>query len=62
MLGASARFRDTLAGRMVEVWLTPMCHADIAAFGNSDLGHRLLHGGLPEFFLARGLPEAGVQE
>ena len=26
-LGASARFRDTLAGRKAEVWLTPMCRA-----------------------------------
>jgi len=28
MLGASARFRDTLAGRKREVWLTPMALAD----------------------------------
>ncbi len=61
-LGASARFRDTLAGRKVEVWLTPMCHADLAAFGDTDLTHRLLHGGLPEFFLARQVPEPDFQE
>jgi len=61
-LGASARFRDTLAGRKVEVWLTPMCRADLDAFGNPDLAHRLLHGGLPEFFLAKRVPEAAVQE
>lgn len=61
-LGASARFRDTLAGRKTEVWLTPMCCADLEAFGNRDLGHRLLHGGLPEFFLARRVPEADFQE
>ncbi len=61
-LGASARFRDTLAGRKAEVWLTPMCHADLEAFGNTDLVHRLLHGGLPGFFLARRLPEADFQE
>ncbi len=61
-LGASARFRDTLAGRKVEVWLTPMCLADLEAFGDTDFTHRLIHGGLPEFFLARRVPEAGVQE
>lgn len=31
-LGASARFRDTLAGRKAEVWLTPMIAADQADF------------------------------
>lgn len=61
-LGASARFRDTLAGRKAEVWLTPICRADLEAFGNTDLVHRLLHGGLPEFFLARRVPEADFQE
>ncbi len=61
-LGASARFRDTLAGRKAEVWLTPMCRADLADFGDSDLAHRILHGGLPEFFLARHVPEARFQE
>lgn len=61
-LGASSRFRDTLAGRKAEVWLTPICHADLDAFGNTDLPHRLLHGGLPEFFLARRVPEADMQE
>jgi hypothetical protein len=61
-LGASARFRDTLAGRKSEVWLTPLCSADLAPFGNTDLAHRILHGGLPEFFLARRVPEPAVQE
>ena len=61
-LGASARFRDTLAGRKTEAWLTPMCCADLEAFGNTDMTHRTLHGGLPEFFLARHVPEAGFQE
>jgi predicted AAA+ superfamily ATPase len=61
-LGASVRFRDTLAGRKAEVWLTPMCHADLGAFGNTDLSHRSLHGGLPGFFLAGRVPEADFQE
>jgi predicted AAA+ superfamily ATPase len=62
VLGASARFRDTLAGRKREVWLTPMALADQAAFGGAPLPHRLLRGGLPPFFLAPAFPEADVQE
>ncbi len=62
LLGASARFRDTLAGRKVELWLTPICHADLAVFGNTDPAHRIHHGGLPEMFLARRVPETDVQE
>ncbi len=61
-LGASARFRDTLAGRKAELWLTPMIEADLPDFGNSDLPHRLLHGGLPPCFLSPDLPEKDFQE
>jgi hypothetical protein len=61
-LGASARFRDTLAGRKREVWLTPMVHADLTAFGQQRLEHRLLRGGLPPFFLAETLPERDFEE
>jgi uncharacterized protein len=61
-LGASARFRDTLAGRKLEVWLTPMVRADLDAFGSDDLARRLLRGGLPSFFLANRLPERDFQE
>ena len=61
-LGASARFRDTLAGRKTELWLTPMIQTDLADFGNLDLPHRFLHGGLPPFFLAQELPERDFQE
>ncbi len=61
-LGASRRFRDTLAGRKTELWLTPMIEADLADFGDTDLPHRLLHGGLPPFFLSAELPERDFQE
>ena len=61
-LGASSRFRDTLAGRKAEVWLTPMIAADLADFRAPDLAHRLLHGGLPPFFLAGAFPERDFQE
>ena len=61
-LGASSRFRDTLAGRKSDLWLTPMIEADLADFGSADLPHRLLHGGLPPFFLSPELPERDFQE
>lgn len=61
-LGASAKFRDTLAGRKVELWLTPMIAADLSEFEAPDLDRRLLHGGLPPFFLADELPERDFQE
>jgi hypothetical protein len=61
-LGASAKFRDTLAGRKAELWLTPMISRDLAAFGNPELSHRFLHGGLPSFFLSDELPERDFQE
>ncbi len=61
-LGASAKFRDTLAGRKAELWLTPMILQDLAAFGRSSLPHRFLRGGLPPFFLAGTFPESDFQE
>jgi hypothetical protein len=61
-LNASARFRDTLAGRKTELWLTPMVLADLVDFGRTDLKHRFLRGGLPAFFLAEELPERDFQE
>jgi predicted AAA+ superfamily ATPase len=61
-LGASARFRDTLAGRKEELWLTPMTTGDLKDFARVDLRHRFLHGGLPPFFLEKELPERDFQE
>lgn len=61
-LGASARFRDTLAGRKAELWLTPMVSLDLRDFRRPDLRHRFLHGGLPPYFLSEDLPEREFQE
>lgn len=61
-LGASARFRDTLAGRKREVWLTPMTLADLSAFGSADVRRRMLRGGLPPLWLAKEFPERDFQE
>ena len=61
-LQASAKFRDTLTGRKAELWLTPMMSADLADFGDTDLTHRLRHGGLPGFFLSSGVPDRDYEE
>jgi predicted AAA+ superfamily ATPase len=61
-LGASARFRDTLAGRKADVFLAPLIVRDLLAFGRPDLEYRMLRGGLPPFFLARTIPEQDFQE
>ena len=61
-LGASARFRDTLAGRKAELRLTPMISADENCFGRRSLTQRLLRGGMPPFFMAEELPERDFQE
>lgn len=62
MLGAAAKFSDTLAGRKAELWLTPMTLADLADFRRPNLRHRLHHGGLPPFFLSPEPPEKDFQE
>lgn len=51
-LAARRKFQDTLTGRKHELWLTPMTRADAFALGDGDLDRRMLHGGLPPFFLA----------
>jgi len=61
-LGASTRFRDTLAGRKRDLHLVPMCLRDLRDFGRADLRHRFVRGGLPPFFLAPELPERDFQE
>jgi uncharacterized protein len=61
-LGASSKFSDTLAGRKIDIWLPPMILADLNDFGNADICHRLLFGGLPPFFMSDSVPEVGLQE
>lgn len=51
-LGASAKFKDTLAGRKADVLLYPLCRADDAFPFRDDLDRRFLHGGLPPFYLS----------
>lgn len=60
-LGASTKFGDTLTGRKSDIRLAPMILDDLLDFGNSNLVHRMLHGGLPPFFMARTPPDAEIQ-
>ena len=59
---ASKKFKDTLTGRKIQLWLTPMITNDLLDFKNDDLEHRLLMGGLPPFFLSEKIPEKYFQE
>jgi predicted AAA+ superfamily ATPase len=61
-LAATTKFRDTLAGRKVDIWLTPMITKDLTDFQQPDIAHRFLRGGLPPFFLASSFPERDFQE
>lgn len=61
-LSASAKFKDTLADRKRELWLTPMILSDGEDFGNRDLSYRFLRGGLPPFFMHAVYPERSFQD
>jgi hypothetical protein len=61
-LSASSKFKDTLAGRKRDLWLTPMCLRDLSDAKQLNLEHRFLRGGLPPFFLAKDLEERDFQE
>jgi len=61
-LSASRKFRDTLAGRKQELWLTPMLSHDLEDFNIQSMESRFLRGGLPPFIMADSLPEREFQE
>lgn len=61
-LGASSRFRDTLAGRKRHLHLPPVLFRELADFNGGNLKTRLLHGGLPENLLAGDFPEKDFAE
>jgi predicted AAA+ superfamily ATPase len=60
-LGASARFRDTLAGRKRTIHMRPVLASELGNFG-IPMEHRLLQGGLPENLLSATLPEKDFSE
>jgi len=61
-LGASAKFKDTLTGRKIEIWLTPLLLPELALFGSTDIRHRFLFGGFPPFFVKQQVPDRFFQE
>ncbi len=61
-LSASTKFKDTLAGRKRDLWLTPMCLRDLEDAHQTDLRRRLLRGGMPPFFFASQIEERDFQE
>ncbi len=61
-LAARQKFRDSLTGRKRIVWLVPMIAADLISFGEQNLEHRMLRGGLPPFFLADQLDDVAYEE
>lgn len=60
-IGASAKFRDTLAGRKRAIHLVPVLWDELAAFG-TPLPQRLFHGGLPSALLAGAKQPAFYRE
>ena len=61
-LGASKKFKDTLTGRKVKVHITPILFHELKDFDGRNLKFRLLHGGLPPFFLEDEFIESDYQE
>ena len=61
-LSASKKFKDTLTGRKLNIWLPPMLFHEQDVFNNTDFQHRLLFGGLPPFFMQEKLPEHEFSE
>lgn len=61
-ISASKKFKDTLAGRKLDIWLTPLTVNDLEDFKNNDIKHRFLFGGLPPFFMEKKIPEQEFQE
>lgn len=61
-LGVSSKFKDTLTGRKIEIWLTPLLLKELELFGSPDLRHRFLFGGLPSFFLEKQISDKFFQE
>ena len=62
MLGASSKFRDTLAGRKITIHLTPVISQDMLDFHQEDLKKRLHVGGMPAVFLGQKIDDYFFQE
>lgn len=55
-LEASKLFSDALTGRKIMIHLTPILLSELPLFGIQSISHRMLHGGLPDFFLSKQVP------
>lgn len=61
-LASSPGGKKELAGRMEEIWLTPVMSAGLDDFEKPNVVHRLHAGGLPPFFLNDDAPDSEYQE
>ncbi len=61
-LGATAKFKDTLTGPKRSIWLTPILLQEMELFGNENIRHRFLFGGMPSIFEKKQLPEKDFHE
>jgi hypothetical protein len=60
-LNITKKFKDSLTGRYQLLHLPPLLQAEGLLFGNADLTHRMLFGGLPNFFLQQELETVDFQ-
>lgn len=56
-LSATQKFKDSLTDRYIPLYLPPMLLFEGELFGNNDIAHRMLFGGLPPFFLKKELQD-----
>ncbi|MFH1222729.1 MAG: ATP-binding protein [Pseudomonadota bacterium] len=61
-MSAREKFQDTLTGRKLNVFLTPMNHQDFLDFNGRTIEHRMKFGGLPNFFMSKEFPEMEINE
>lgn len=61
-LAPKNKFKDTLTGRKNQLWLTPIILQDLENFKDPDLHKRMIHGGLPYFFMSKALNDTGYKE
>ncbi len=58
---ATQKFKDALTDRYVLVHMTPMLFSEGALFGNPNIEHRMLFGGLPPFFMKKRIDNVNFQ-
>ncbi len=61
-LAAKHKFKDTLTGRKIDVWLQPLLVSELGIERKSDLEKRLLRGGLPPAYFAKTMSDTFYTE